>query len=183
MYKLLWSRPNTILMSVIYVVLGIVLILFPGLSLRVISIGLGVLALVYALLRIWRYVKARREDVFLPSELIVGILLGLLGAICLIFPTIVVSILPFTLGFLLLLEGISKVPSTWAVIKNNLPNRWVFIGMNAIPLVLGVILFFNPFAVVETVVLFFGICLVVEGVCDLVAALYSKSSGDTTDLQ
>lgn len=181
MYKLLWSRPNTVLMSIVYVVLGIVLILFPGLSLRVICTGLGILSLVYALLRIWRYVKARREDVFLPGELVVGILLALLGAICLLFPSIVVSILPATLGFLLLLEGISKLPSTWEAVKGKLPNMWIFVVMNAIPLVLGAILFFNPFSVVETVVLFFGICLVVEGVCDLIAALYSKSSASSGD--
>ena len=58
---------------------------------------------------------------------------------------------------------------------------WIFVVMNAIPLVLGAILFFNPFSVVETVVLFFGICLVVEGVCDLIAALYSKSSASSGD--
>ena len=69
-------RNSLVLTSLLYVVLGLLLLLFPGLSLGLARLLVGGVTLIYGVVRIVSYVKGGQQDSF---ELFIGVLLALLG--------------------------------------------------------------------------------------------------------
>ena len=170
-YRLNRRRPS---IAVVYLLVGAVLILYPEMSSKLFCWGVGALALFYAAAGFWRFSRARREGILLRGECTVAILLAVLGAVCLLFPQTILSFLPFTLGCLLLLVGLMKLPSAWYAVRERLPMAWFTVLLALVPLLLGGVLFFNPFAAVKSVVLFFGISLAAAGICDLIDLYFTR---------
>ena len=76
----------------------------PDTSVRAICYGCGVIAAAYGLLHVLQCRKGKAK-----GELILGVIFIALGVFCLITPQTVVSFLPFLLGVVLMLDGISKI--------------------------------------------------------------------------
>lgn len=170
-YQLSNRRPP---IAILYLLAGVVLILYPEMSSKLFCWGVGALALFYAAAGFYRYYKAKRSGILLYGEVIVALLLAVLGAVCLFFPRTILSFLPFTLGCLLLLVGLMKVPSAWQAVREHLPMAWFTVLLAIVPIFLGGVLFFNPFAAVKSVVLFFGISLAAAGICDLIDTYFTR---------
>lgn len=93
-----------ILQAAGYILLGLFLVLKPDTSVRAICYGCGVIAAAYGLLHMLQCRKGKAK-----GELILGVIFIALGVFCLITPQTVVSFLPFLLGVVLMLDGISKI--------------------------------------------------------------------------
>ena len=93
-----------ILQAAGYILLGLFLVLKPDTSVRAICYGCGVIAAAYGLLHVLQCRKGKAK-----GELILGVIFIALGMFCLITPQTVVSFLPFLLGVVLMLDGISKI--------------------------------------------------------------------------
>lgn len=170
-YRLNSRRPP---IAILYLLVGVVLILYPEMSSKVFCWSVGGLSLFYAAAGFYRYYKAKRTGVVLYGEAIVALLLAVLGAVCLFFPKTILSFLPFTLGCLLLLVGLMKAPSAWYAVRERLPMAWFTVLLSLVPILLGGVLFFNPFAAVKSVVLFFGVSLAAAGICDLIDIYFTR---------
>ena len=99
------------------------------------------------------------------SQAISGLLC--LAIVCFSAPELLLSLLPFVLGGLLVLDGITRLPLAWDAVQNRIPMAWLMILITALPLVLGVVLLFRPFTVVTSVIRFFGVSIILGGVLDL----------------
>lgn len=173
-----WGRGASVWMSVLYIGLGAVLAIFPEMSSKVFCWCLGALALAFAVSRFWRAWKLRDpiygDPLLLGGSVAAGVVAAIFGAVCLWAPKTILSALPFVLGAVLLLDGVGKLPGTIDVLRSRMPGRWGYVLGVVIPLVLGVVLFFNPFSAVKGLVLFFGISLMADGICDLVGLWLSR---------
>ena len=145
-----------ILQAAGYILLGLFLVLKPDTSVRAICYGCGVIAAAYGLLHMLQCRKGKAK-----GELILGVIFIALGVFCLITPQTVVSFLPFLLGVVLMLDGISKI-------QRALDLR-VLIGI--LLMIVGVALLFNPFGAVKMTMVFFGACLLIDGALDLLFLL------------
>ena len=148
-----------ILQAAGYVLLGLFLVLHPDTSVKAICYGCGVCAAAYGLLHVLQCRKGESK-----GELILGVVFIALGIFCLLTPQTVVSFLPFLLGVVLLLDGISKI-------QRALDLRVLDATMGILLLILGVMLLFNPFGAVKMTMVFFGICLIADGALDLLFLL------------
>lgn len=160
--------------AILYIILGLMLIIFPGISGTVFCWGLAVAALGIAALRLSQYFRSKRDGYGNSGDLIVGIIFAFLGLICLLRADLVLSLLPLTLGIVLLVSGIFKIPAAVEMYQNRVPSYIPILVSCLIPLVLGIILISNPFGAAKGVITFFGISLIIGGVSDLGAA---KASG------
>ena len=138
-----------ILQAAGYILLGLFLVLKPDTSVRAICYGCGVIAAAYGLLHVLQCRKGKAK-----GELILGVIFIALGVFCLITPQTVVSFLPFLLGVVLMLDGISKI-------QRALDLR----VLDAMALL------FNPFGAVKMTMVFFGACLLIDGALDLLFLL------------
>ena len=152
--KLKW---NLVLMSVLYLGLGIFLVMKPGTALNIVCYALGGVVLACAAVQLIRYFVVERGVFQSQLTLISGIICLALGAFLLLRSDIVVSILPVVFGLFVIFDAIARV-------QNALDLRRC--GYD-------VVLIVNPFGAMETLVMAIGVILIVEGAINLLSALYT----------
>ena len=86
----------------------------------------------------------------------------------------VLSFLPFLLGLILLLVGLSKLPFAIDAYHMKTPSFRYLLVSSIAPLVLGAVLLWNPFGAVKGMIAFFGLSLIIAGVSDLLAGRAAK---------
>lgn len=169
-----FNRQNTILTSLLSLILGVFLIRFPDMSGRLFCFALAASALVYAAIQLTRYMRDKKHGYASPYSQFLGIFLLVIGLCILFFPKLILSFLPLTLGLLLFLTGFAKIPFVIDAFRMHSPARFPFLLSTLSPLVLGIIMLMNPFGVTRLVIRFFGISLVINAIFELSAHFFSR---------
>ena len=160
--KLKW---NLVLMSALYLGLGVFLLMKPTTALNIVCYALGAVVLACAAVQLIRYFVVERGVFQSQLTLISGIICLALGAFLILRSDIVVSILPIVFGLFVIFDSISRVQNALDL------RRCGYCSWKS--LVLGVIMILNPFGTMETLVMAIGIILIVEGSINLLSALYT----------
>ena len=162
--KLKW---NLVLMSVLYLGLGIFLVMKPGTALNIVCYALGGVVLACAAVQLIRYFVVER-GVFQSQLTLIS------GIICLALRSdIVVSVLPVVFGLFVIFDAIARVQNALDLRRCGYDSWKGFLLLPVLSVVLGVVLIVNPFGAMETLVMAIGIILIVEGAINLLSALYT----------
>lgn len=172
--KLKW---NLVLMSVLYLGLGIFLVMKPGTALNIVCYALGGVVLACAAVQLIRYFVVERGVFQSQLTLISGIICLALGAFLLLRSDIVVSILPVVFGLFVIFDAIARVQNALDLRRCGYDSWKGFLLLPVLSVVLGVVLgvvlIVNPFGAMETLVMAIGVILIVEGAINLLSALYT----------
>ncbi|HJB40808.1 MAG TPA: DUF308 domain-containing protein [Candidatus Ruthenibacterium avium] len=165
-----WSRKATLQMAAVYMLLGVLLMLFPGWSGTLFCWCLAIGAFGYAAVQGWYVLKMRKQGYTAPLSIISGGFFAVIGCICLFRPQWVLSFLPIILGLVLLADGFGKMPLMIEEMRIQSPFRWTVAVSCIAPLAVGIFLLFQPFAVAKSVIFLFGLGLFVDGLFDAIFA-------------
>ena len=162
--KTIHIEVNDFLAAVIGIAAGVLLVIFPQESLNVITYGIGIISLVYGVLRIISYFRNKSLSPFFAGELFLGIVLVAIGLFSFLNPGGIFAVLPIVLGILVLVEGISKL-QRGLMLKNYGYQRWVAATVVAGCIIaLGILLIFNPFNALVITMRVLGIVLAADGI-------------------
>ena len=168
--KLKW---NLILMSLLYLGLGIFLLLKPTTALNVVCYALGGVVLICAAVQLIRYFAVERGIFQSQLTLISGLVCLGLGAFLIFRSDIVMRILPIVFGLFVIFDSISRVQNALDLRRCGYSSWKGFLLLPVLSVVLGIIMILNPFGTMETLVMAIGIILIVEGAINLLSALYT----------
>lgn len=178
-----WTRTASVWIALLYIILGLPLLLFPGASGSVFVWALAAGAAVYAVSHLWRYIRERKTGQASGGDLFLTVLPLAFSIFSLSWPQAILSFLPLVLGALLLVDGVGKVPLVIAAIRSKPPILIPLLLSSLIPIVLGTLLVVNPFHAAQMVIMIFGAALVADGVSDLVTAVMSQKFSPGTEAQ
>lgn len=164
---------NLILMSLLYIGLGIFLLMGPRMALNIVCYALGGVVLVCAAVQLVRYFTAERGLFQSQLTLIFGLVCLGLGGFLLIRSDIVVRILPVVFGLFVLFDSLGRIQNALELRRCGYSNWKVFLALALLSVVLGVVMILNPFATMELLVMAIGVILVVEGAINLLGGLYT----------
>lgn len=108
--KLKW---NLVLMSILYLGLGIFLLLVPGTALNIVCYALGGVVLACAAVQLIRYFAVERGVFQSQLTLISGLVCLGLGAFLIIRSDIVMRILPIVFGLFVILTALAASRTPW----------------------------------------------------------------------
>jgi len=150
-----------------YVILGGIFLIFPELSLTTLCYAFGILTIVYGIVHLITYfVKDRLVSVF-RYDMVIGILAVGLGILILICPQLVINILPILIGVFILLSSIMKIQNAVDLKRVEHPRWWLFLIFALISIALGVVLIWNPFEAASLLMMIIGASLCVDGFTSL----------------
>ena len=92
--------------SVVYLILGLVLFLWPGMTTKLFCVAAGALLLLYGVINILSFFTHNGHTNGLQAELIFGIVSAAVGLFFLIQPRVILSILPIILGLYICIDGL-----------------------------------------------------------------------------
>ena len=149
--KLKW---NLVLMSILYLGLGIFLLLVPGTALNIVCYALGGVVLACAAVQLIRYFAVERGVFQSQLTLISGLVCLGLGAFLIIRSDIVMRILPIVFGLFVIFDSLGRIQNALELRRCAYPSWKGFLLLAVLSIVLGVI-------------------MIVEGSLNLLSALYT----------
>ena len=163
-----YFRKSLITTSILYTILGLVLIIAPGKALRLACFLIGAVTVWYGLSKI---IACRRYGMAgdgQPFDLSLGVVLLALGLFLLISPQFIVSIIPVALGIYILVDSVSAIKRAQDMKALGFDKWWASLLAALALMAFGVVIILNPFGAVETLIVFVGIGFVLDGVSTLV---------------
>lgn len=156
-----------LLAAVLYIILGLILLIWPGVSATVFCYAFGGILLIYGVVTIVSFfLRDSRQGSFV-FELFLGIVAAALGLLFLLRPVIVASVLPVILGLFIVVDGLVNLKRALEL-RRMLYVRWTMpLVLSAVSAVLGLVIVFQPFLAAEALVMLIGAVLIYEGLSDL----------------
>lgn len=163
-------RKNFIILSVFYVIAGIVLLFWPEMSIELFCRVLGIGMLIAGITHVIIYFTKDHMLNVMQMDLVIGVLCSSFGAYFLLHPEFVESALPFAVGVLLLMGAIVKLQN--AIDMKRLHFRFwkVVLFFSIVMLISGGLLIYNPFTG-DILTLFIGIALILDGLLNIICML------------
>ena len=168
--KLKW---NLILMSILYLALGIFLLMVPGTALNIVCYALGGVVLACAAVQLIRYFAVERGVFQSQLTLISGLVCLGLGAFLIIRSDIVVRILPIVFGLFVIFDSLGRIQNALELRRCKYSSWKGFLLLAVLSIVLGIVMILDPFGTMETLVMAIGVILIIEGALNLLSALYT----------
>lgn len=163
---------DTLLMGVLYILLGVVALVIPETMERLLGFLIGVVLIIAGAVSMISYLLRDAHQNYYHNDFLHGLLGILLGIVVLYKAEIIISLVPFLLGTLVLVSGLSKLQDVIDLKRLEYGN-WIFMLVLAIiNIVLGLILIFNPMAVAELLFRLLGVGLIFSGITDCATTLY-----------
>lgn len=160
-------KANYTLSAVICVIIGVVLIIWPGTSTQIVCRVLGGVLIAYGIIQIILYLFARERTLYLQGMLLLGIVFSVLGAWILVKPEAVIAAVPIIMGIIIIMHGLHNAIQAIDLKKMSYDKWWIALLFGILTIVLGAVLVYNPFSVVNTVVRVIGAFLVYDGLSDM----------------
>nr|WP_317283448.1 DUF308 domain-containing protein [uncultured Sellimonas sp.] len=151
----------------IYLVLGLVLLIKPAELTHLFCVILGITALLYGGVRLFLYYQDHKEGAAFRMDLMIGVILLIIGIISLVKSEIILSILPFILGIVIVLDSIRILQHALGLRKLLFEQWWISLIMAFVLLILGIVLITNPFGSTLLFVRFLGFVLIADGCSDI----------------
>ena len=160
-------KVNYSLSAVICVILGIVLLVWPGQSTQVVCMVLGIVLGGFGLIQIILYLATKEKTMISHSMMMLGVVLAVLGGWIVLKPETIIKAVPMIVGILIVIHGLHNAVQAIDLKKMQYDNWWVALLLSLLTVALGVVLICNPFTIVDTVVRIIGAFLVYDGLSDM----------------
>lgn len=159
-------RNSLILSSLLYIVLGVVLLVMPELSLGFACLLIGGAVLIYGVVRLAAYLRGGPAADKL--DLVLGVLLILLGLFLLIWIRFLLAFVPVVLGIYILIDSFGSLKRSLDMKALGFGRWWVSFLVAAALAICGLVMVLNPFGTIEGLVMFVGLGFLIDGVTTLV---------------
>lgn len=168
--QLKWSQ---ILMSVGYVVLGILLMIFPDISGKVIAYVLGGAGIVYGIVNLTIYFLLNVRDSLYRNEFIIGIGSIVLGLLIILKSDVIISLVPILLGLIIMISGFINLQKGVVAYRIGYNRSLAYVLIAAVSIVFGTVIMFFLSGKTAADILFMviGAGLIYSGASDLIATL------------
>lgn len=184
------------ILAVSYLVFGLVLLIWPDISMKTFCYVLGVGAIIFGIVHIIIYFTKDRILTMMQMDLVMGIIGVAAGIFVLIKPAFIISIIPFVIGIALILGAVIKFQNSLDLKKLKFTKWWILLILAILMLALGVLLIVNPFKAMATLVILIGCGLAADGIISIWSMfmirhmikkenkyVMNSDSGDTQKLQ
>lgn len=160
-------KVNYSLSAVICVILGIILLVWPGQSTQVVCMVLGIVLGGFGLIQIILYLATKEKTMVSHSMMMLGVVLAVIGGWIVLKPETIIKAVPMIVGILIVIHGFHNAVQAIDLKKMQYDNWWVALLLSLLTVALGVVLICNPFTIVDTVVRIIGAFLVYDGLSDM----------------
>ena len=176
-----YVKSGMMLLSIAYIVIGMMLLIMPQTSLLWICYAFGAVVLLTGIVCLIQYARIRGTGFTAPFMLVGGVITAGLGIFTLAKPQVVASFLPVVFGIFIVVDGLSRIGSAIALAKRKGQKWWVLLLLSIVSVALGILLVLHPFGAAVSVVMVCGILLIVEGAMNLGCILYAAMELRTLD--
>ena len=170
-------KKDMMLITVFQLLAGVLLLVFSGSVVRLISYICAAVLLVYGIMHAITYFK-QQAAASGQYDLVKGVIGTAAGVILFVKPGILSGILFTILAIVIILDSVTKLQDALDLKKLNYQNWWIMMLLAIIMAVMGLIVLFNPFGTASMLVSFVGVVLILNAAVDLWDIFYISKKVD-----
>lgn len=163
---------QSLITAAAYVIMGIILLVFPETTARTLCYVVGIIGLVVGIFTVLAYLFRDVQKNYYRNDFVIGMVEVMLGAFVLYKADLIIALIPFILGILVVFSGITKLQNCIDVRRMGYGNGLAFFILAMINIVFGIVLVVAPFEAVKVLFMVIGVGLLFSGISDTVATLY-----------
>lgn len=176
------------LLSVALIIGGACLLIWPDVSATAICVVLGVLSLLYGVVRLLGYFSDDLYRLAFQFDLAVGILTIILGGVLILHPRDVLGNLPIVIGLILLVDSVLRLQTSIDARHFGMEKWWAILLVSIVGMAVGTSLLLRPFESSRALVRLMGAALMLHGGENLLVCLYTvkvprRSDPDVIDVE
>ena len=165
------AKTGYIVLSVFFIIAGVLFIAFPAVSSKLIGRALGIAMTVFGIVKLIGYFSKDLFRLAFQYDLEFGVLLVALGVIILVKPENVMNFLFIALGIAIFTDGLFKMRIARDARNFGIENWWLTAIFAVLTVVVGLVLVFRPVESGEAMIVLLGVSLLAEGALNLTVAL------------
>ena len=165
------AKIGYIVSSVLFVIFGLMLMIFPEISLSTIGTLIGCAMIVFGIFKVIGYFSKDLFRLAFQYDLAFGILLGVLGVIILMRPEKMMRVLCVALGIAILTDGLFKIQIAVDSKTFGIGRWWLIMIAALLTVSIGLMLIFRPADAAITITMMVGIALILDGLMSLITVL------------
>ena len=162
-----------VLVSVFFIVIGVLLILNPETSMMMLCRVLGIGAIVFGILRVIGYFLRELDGVALRYDFASGVFAVIAGAMVIWRAAEVANIMAVVIGLFILVDCVFKLQVALDSKRMGASSWWVTLLFTCICMVLGCLLIFDTFKGQQVISIMMGVSLVADGLQNLCTVIYA----------
>lgn len=166
--KINWSSA---LSSIVMMIVGVLIIIYPEVTSDVAAMILGIGAIVFGAFNLLSYFMSKPDQILHSNQFMIGFLVALFGIFILYKRDLIVDLIPVILGFIIVMSGIYKLQTGIVAKKIGYGNASVYMILAIISIALGIVIMFflNGDQMKNFLFILIGVSLVYSGASDLFA--------------
>lgn len=157
----------TLMVSLLYVIMGLIMLLNPQFILDAVNYIVGTFILIFGVIYLVKFISKKDFNSLSKFNLLAGLLCITFGIYILLNPTLLSSIIPFSCGMLLLVDGLSKLKESFDLKKYQYNRWWISLIIAVLFIGFGVFMIFKAFAVSKVIIQIIGGILIVDALSDI----------------
>ena len=161
-----------VIISVFFLVLGILMLVRPDASFTVICRGLGILAAIFGALRVLQYFIRTPQGVGQRYDLAGGLFCLLIAALLILRAREVAAILSVIVGIFILIDSVFRLQVALDAHRTGVTAWGMMMILACISLLLGVLLVFDTFRGQAVISIIMGCALIYDALADLFTVFY-----------
>ena len=147
--------------------LGLVLLIWPGTTTRLVCMLLGSVLLAYGGFQTVVCLINKEKTFFSQGMLIFGIVVAVVGLWILLRPEMIIMAVPLIIGVLIIIHGVHNVIQAVDLQREAYDKWWIALLFGVLTVIFGGLLVYNPFEAAEAAIRIIGISLIYDGASDM----------------
>ncbi len=165
-------RRMELIMSIISLLLGIIMVIFPQKTMSVICYAIAGAILIYGVIDIISYFTSKSYEGNFSLTLLRGVVASVIGIIIFIKPQLLSTFIPIVLGILLIIDGITSIQKSVFLKNNNIYFWHISMVESILTLAFGIFVLINPLSVETAIIICLGIAFIWYGITSIWNYLY-----------
>ncbi len=170
-----------IVVSIIIIMLGLILILFPEISALAICYVIGGIITLFGIIKLIGYFSKDLFRLAFQFDFALGIFALISGILLLIHPTDVVKIVPVIIGLFVLMDGVFKIQTSRDAYLFGMKNWWSILVLAILTCIGGLFLIINPFNGAKALTILLGATLIIDGIQNIIVVSYTVKAVRSED--
>lgn len=162
---------NMLLSAALYMVLGLIMLIFPATTAHTICYLLAGIAIVIGLVNLVVYFTRNITRNYYRNDFVTGLMLMILGFFVIYQVDLIISLVPFIIGLCIIVSGLFKLQGSLDVQRMG-GNAVVILGVAVVNVAVGILMVINPFDTALLLYSLLGAGLLFSGLTDLASTLY-----------
>ena len=175
-----------LLLDILWFLSGLILMIWPGFSSKLICSVLGILCVVCGAVKLFSYFSKDPYRLAFQFDLALGIFGLILGAVLIFRSKTILSLLPVLVGLFTVVSGVFKLQTAMDARRFGLRKWWGMLLLSILTILMGAVLLLRPFGTALLAIRFMGLAMVLYGIQELTTTAYTvntRSNGIIIDVE